>query len=72
MKEQKNDVVIYGDFILSILIVGIILAYYFGFLNIDWYWLGYWVFHVIAFYSVIQILLKVIKFIYNYFKIKEE
>lgn len=73
MKKQKNkEIVIDGDFILSILVVGTILAYYLGFLSIDWYELGYWLFHIVAFISLIQIIIKVIKFIYNKFKKKNK
>ena len=71
MKKQKNrEIVIDGDFILSIIVICILFAYYLGFLNIDWYWVGYWTFHIIVGFSVIQIILKVIKFIYNKFKNK--
>lgn len=68
MKKRKNNILIDGDFILSLLIVGTISAYYLGFLSIDWYGLGYWLFHIVALFSVIQIIIKVIKFIYNKFK----
>ena len=69
MKKQKNkEIIIDGDFILSILIVGTILAYYLDFLSIDWYELGYWLFHIVALFSVLQIIVKVVKFIYKKFK----
>lgn len=71
MKKQKNrEIVIDGDFILSIIMVGILLAHYFGFLSLDWYGLGYWFFHIFAVLSVIQIIVKIIKFIYNKIKNK--
>lgn len=71
MKKQKNkEIVIDGDFILSVIIIGILLAHYFGFLNLDWYGLGYWFFHIFAVLSVIQIIVKIIKFIYNKIKNK--
>lgn len=69
MKKQKSkEILIDGDFILSIIILGTLVAYYLKFLSIDWYELGYWVFHIVALFSVIQIVVKVIKFIYNKFK----
>lgn len=71
MKKQKNkEIVIDGDFILSVIIICILLAYYFGFVRLDWYELGYWSFHIIAVFSAIQIIVKVIKFIYNKIKNK--
>lgn len=71
MKKQKNrEIVIDGDFILSVIIICILLAYYFDFVRLDWYELGYWSFHIIAVFSAIQILVKVIKFIYNKIKNK--
>ena len=71
MKKQKNrEIVIDGDFILSVIMVGILLAHYFGFLSLDWYVLGYWFFHIFAVLSVIQIIVKIIKFIYNKIKNK--
>lgn len=72
-KQTKNkEIVIDGDFILGILIIGILVAYYLNFLSIDWYNLGYWVLHTVAVISAIQIIIKVIKFIYNKFKKKNK
>ena len=74
MKKQKKsrEIVIDGDFILGILIIGILVAYYLKFVSIDWYSLGYWVLHTVAVIYVIQIIIKVIKFIYNKFKKKNK
>nr|DAO30953.1 MAG TPA: hypothetical protein [Ackermannviridae sp.] len=71
MKKQKNrEIIIDGDFILGVLIICILIAYHLNFLFINWYVLGYWTFHLTALFSAIQIIVKIIKFIYNKIKNK--
>ena len=72
MKKQKNEILIDGNFILDILYLGMIGLYYLGYLKLDWYSLGYWTVHIIGLLCLLNLIVKVIKFIYNKFKKKNK
>lgn len=68
MKKQKNEVIIDGDFILGILFLGMIGLYYLGYLDLNWYSLGYWIVHIVGILCLLNLILKIIKFIYKKLK----
>lgn len=68
MKKQKNEVIINGDFILGILFLGMIGLYYLGYLDLNWYSLGYWIVHIVGILCLLNLILKIIKFIYKKLK----
>jgi len=68
MKKQKNEILIDGNFILDILFLGMIGLYYIGYLELDWYSLGYYTVHIVGLLCLLNLILKIIKFIYNKLK----
>ena len=68
MKRQKNEVIIDGDFILGILFLGMIGLYYLGYLDLNWYSLGYWIVHMVGILCLLNLIIKLIKFIYKKLK----
>lgn len=68
MKKQKNEILIDGNFILDILFLGMIGLYYLEYLDLDWYSLGYWTVHIVGLLCLLNLILKIIKFIYNKLK----
>lgn len=68
MKKQKNEVIINGDFILGILFLGMIGLYYLGYLDLNWYSLGYYIVHMVGILCLLSLILKIIKFIYKRLK----
>lgn len=68
MKKQKNEILIDGNFILDILFLGTIGLYYIGYLELDWYSLGYYTVHIVGLLCLLNLILKIIKFIYNKLK----
>ena len=63
MKKQKNEILIDGNFILDILFLGMIGLYYIGYLELDWYSLGYYTVHIVGLLCLLNLILKIIKFI---------
>lgn len=68
MKKQKNEILIDGNFILDILYSGMIGLYYLGYLDMNWYSLGYWIVHIVGILCLLSLILKIIKFIYKRLK----
>ena len=68
MKRQKNKILIDGNFILDILYLGMIGLYYLGYLELDWYSLGYWTIHIVGLLCLLNLVIKLIKFIYKRLK----
>ena len=68
MKKQKNEVLIDGNFILDILFLIMLGLYYLGYLEMNWYSIGYWIVHIMGILCLLGLVLKIIKFIYKRLK----
>lgn len=68
MKKQKNEILIDGNFILDILFLIMLGLYYLGYLEMNWYSIGYWIVHIMGILCLLGLVLKIIKFIHNRLK----
>lgn len=68
MKKQKNEILIDGNFILDILFLIMLGLYYLGYLEMNWYSIGYWTVHIMGILCLLGLVLKIIKFIYKRLK----